>query len=452
MTLVALANALLGDRDGRSAFTPTRACRPPSCCCRSGCRATSPTIQPRPLDEMRVAGARRRRRRCAATARRTPRSRTRSSCRTATTSTSVTNAGGGASFWRGLPVTQWRRDATRDAGGQFIYLRDVRSGAVWSATYQPTRREPDDYLVDVLAPSARRFRRRDDDISTQLDVAVSTEDDVEVRRRDACATRARASARSTSPATRRSSWRRRPTISRIRRSASCSSRPNTWPTAPRCSAIAGRAIAGDAAAWAFHALSLEGRPQGPVEWETDRARFLGRGRDPDDPAGARRPRAVGHDRRRARSDRQPAPARSGCRRARRCGSRFATGMAVGSRDGRGAGAEVPRPERRRRAPSRWRSRTRRAACAISASRATRRVLFERLASRVLGTDGSLRASADDDRAPTSSARPGCGRTRISGDLPILLVRVVGDDDVRAGAPGAAGAGVLAPQGPAAPTS
>ena len=35
--------------------------------------------------------------------------------------------------------------------------------------------------------------------------------------------------------------------------------------------------------WAFHALSLEGRPQGPVEWETDRARFLGRGRDTDRP-------------------------------------------------------------------------------------------------------------------------------------------------------------------------
>ena len=29
--------------------------------------------------------------------------------------TSVTNAGGGASLWRGLSVTRWRRDVTRDA-------------------------------------------------------------------------------------------------------------------------------------------------------------------------------------------------------------------------------------------------------------------------------------------------------------------------------------------------
>src|SRR6185369_2646682 len=39
----------------------------------------------------------------------------------------------------------------------------------------------------------------------------------------------------------------------------------------------------EAAPWAVHVLSLEGRPQGPVEWETDRARFLGRGRGPEDP-------------------------------------------------------------------------------------------------------------------------------------------------------------------------
>src|SRR5207244_9757683 len=42
--------------------------------------------------------------------------------------------------------------------------------------------------------------------------------------------------------------------------------------------------ADEGAAWAFHVLSLEARPQGPLEWETDRARFLGRGRDTDAPA------------------------------------------------------------------------------------------------------------------------------------------------------------------------
>jgi cyclic beta-1,2-glucan synthetase len=65
----------------------------------------------------------------------------------------VTNAGGGASFCRGRAVTRSRPDATRDPGSQFIYLRDVRSGSVWSATYHPIRKEPDEYLVSFAATS-----------------------------------------------------------------------------------------------------------------------------------------------------------------------------------------------------------------------------------------------------------------------------------------------------------
>ena len=156
-------------------------------------------------------------------------------------------------------------------------------------------------------------------------------------------------------------------------------------------------------------LSLEGRPQGPVEWETDRARFLGRGREPRGSDGARRTRAVRHDRRRARSDCQPSPADP--RFSRRDGAAlFRDRHGLGPRDRRGARAEVPRSERRSRARSPSPSRTRRAACGTSAFRADEAVLFERLASRVLGTDGSLRAHARPRSPRTSSARRVCGRT------------------------------------------
>ncbi len=53
----------------------------------------------------------------------------------------ATNAGGGYSRWRDLAVTRWREDATCDDYGTFIYLRDRRTGRYWSATYQPTRQE-----------------------------------------------------------------------------------------------------------------------------------------------------------------------------------------------------------------------------------------------------------------------------------------------------------------------
>src|SRR6185295_11651713 len=93
----------------------------------------------------------------------------------------VTNGGGGTSFCRGRAVTRWREDRTRDPGSQFVYLRDVHTGAVWSAAYQPIGKEPDTYLVEFLAEKAA-FERLDHDIATRLEVAVSPGDDAEVQR------------------------------------------------------------------------------------------------------------------------------------------------------------------------------------------------------------------------------------------------------------------------------
>ena len=50
----------------------------------------------------------------------------------------VTTSGGGYSTRNGMAVTRWREDSVRDSWGSFCYLRDVRSGAVWSAGFQPT--------------------------------------------------------------------------------------------------------------------------------------------------------------------------------------------------------------------------------------------------------------------------------------------------------------------------
>src|SRR6185436_5040566 len=58
---------------------------------------------------------------------------------------------------------------------------DVHSGAVWSAAYQPTGKEPDSYLVEFLAEKAL-FERLDHGIATRLEVTVSPGDDAEVRR------------------------------------------------------------------------------------------------------------------------------------------------------------------------------------------------------------------------------------------------------------------------------
>ena len=93
----------------------------------------------------------------------------------------LTAAGSGYSRWRDMAVTRWREDATCDDWGSYIFLRDVDSGNVWSAGFQPSGTEPDDYDVAFNEDRAE-FARRDGTLKTTMEVLVSAEDDAEVRR------------------------------------------------------------------------------------------------------------------------------------------------------------------------------------------------------------------------------------------------------------------------------
>ena len=93
----------------------------------------------------------------------------------------ITNAGSGYSAYRGLDITRWRADATCEPWGQFCYIRDKQRGLVWSAGFQPSCRTSESHEVSFAADKAT-FRRRDGEIETVLEVIVSPEQDVEVRR------------------------------------------------------------------------------------------------------------------------------------------------------------------------------------------------------------------------------------------------------------------------------
>ncbi len=195
----------------------------------------------------------------------------------------------------------------------------------------------------------------------------------------------------------------------------------------------------------FHALSLEGRPQGPLEWETDRARFLGRGRTTGQPAGARRPR------------RSRAPPASCSIRSSACGS--ASGCPRGHRppglrhrhgrrprDRRGAGAQVSRVRAPPPAPSRWPPPTRRAPCATSASRPTTRCCSSGWRRACSAPTARSRAEPEVIAAnELGPGRPVAARHLRRPADPARARRRRRRRD--AGAAGAAGAGVLAPQGP-----
>ena len=330
----------------------------------------------------------------------------------------VTNAGGGASLCRGRAVTRYREDSTRDPGSQFLYLRDVRTGSVWSAAYHPTDREPEEYLVTFRAERAV-FRRVHEEIATQLDIAVSTEDDVEVRRLTV---------------TNQSDRPRELEVTSYAEIVLASVADDLARPAfsklfveteylPESAALvcARRPSARDEPrVWAVHVLSVEGRMQGPVEWETDRARFLGRGRGPEDPAaldGRALSGTTGAVLDAVVSLRQRIRlAPGGFVRLS-----FATGMAV-SRDGALAMAHKyhdPGAAGRTFSLAYTHAHGTLRHLGISSDQAQ---LFERLASRVLYSDASLRAGPEVLGRNVLGA-PGLWVHGISGDLPILLIRV-----------------------------
>jgi cyclic beta-1,2-glucan synthetase len=332
--------------------------------------------------------------------------------------TAITSAGGGFSMWRDLAITRRRDDPTSDAGANYIYMRDPWSSRVWSATYQPVCQEPDQFDATFDLDKST-FRRRDTDIETQLEVTVSSEDDVEVRR--LTVTNLGAQTREievtsyveivlASP----EDDLAHPAFGKLfvetefdQQSAGLlfSRRPRAADQSP---------IVG------FHVLGVDGhRLGGAVEWETDRARFIGRGRSPAnpivldgralsgttgavlDPIGALRERI------------RLAP-----------GALVRMTFATGIASDRAAALALARKYRDGSAAARAFS------MAFTHVHITLQhlglndehaMLFDRLASRVFGSDTSCISPAD--LAGNTLGQQNLWGFGISGDLPIVLLRV-----------------------------
>ncbi len=194
----------------------------------------------------------------------------------------VTNAGGSYSRWKDLAVTRWREDATSDNWGTFCYLRDVATGAFWSTAYQPTR-QPADRFETVFSEARVEFRSRTSSIESYTEIAVSPEDDVELRRlRLTNCGRTRRTIEVTSYAevalATPAADALHPAFSNLfvqteivgdQHAILCTRRPRSR---------------GESSPWMFHLMAAHGGAAGSaLSYETDRLRFLGRGRTPADP-------------------------------------------------------------------------------------------------------------------------------------------------------------------------
>ncbi|HEX4153537.1 MAG TPA: hypothetical protein VHY75_15125 [Steroidobacteraceae bacterium] len=189
----------------------------------------------------------------------------------------VSEAGTGYSRWRDLAVTRWREDPTADALGFFVFLRDVETGTVWSAGYQPVGGEPDRYEVSFGDDHAR-ILRQDGPIVTETEILVAPNDAAEVRR---------VSITNTGKSTREievtsyaevvlatpAADAAHPAFSKMFVQTEFDAESGTLLATRRSREPTERGL------WMFHVSVVEGEPKATLQFETDRARFLGRGRD-----------------------------------------------------------------------------------------------------------------------------------------------------------------------------
>src|SRR3989338_1989419 len=187
----------------------------------------------------------------------------------------ITSAGSGYSRWNDLSITRWREDVTCDMWGSYIFLYDTESKDLWSAGYQPTGVKPDHYEA-TFAEDRARIVRQDGDIVTNLEIIVSSEDNAEIRR---------VSLRNTSMKSKEieitsySEIVLAPQGSDLTHPAFSNLFIQTEYIPEITGLIATRRprSSEETPVWMAHVIAVEGDANAGIEYETDRAHFLGRG-------------------------------------------------------------------------------------------------------------------------------------------------------------------------------
>jgi cyclic beta-1,2-glucan synthetase len=336
----------------------------------------------------------------------------------------ITTAGSGFSRWGDLAVTRWREDTTRDCWGSFIFLRDTDSGEVWSAGFQPSGAEVDRYEV-VYSEDRAKIMQRDRSLAIRLEIVVSPEDDAELRQLTVTNVGSRdREIDFTSYAevvlAPQGADEAHPAFSNL------FVETQFVPELGALLATRRPRSADEPQVWLAHLVTVEGESAAPLQYESDRARFLGRGR------GIRSPLSV--------IDGRPLSDTAGTvldpivsLRQRLAISRgetvrlvFTTLLAPSRNDALEIVEKYRQPATFERESSlAWtQAQVQMHHLRINQDEAH---LFQRLANRLLYTDPTLRA-APQVLATNRSGAPGLWPYGISGDLPIALVRIERDEE------------------------
>ncbi|MGI6513148.1 MAG: GH36-type glycosyl hydrolase domain-containing protein [Syntrophomonadales bacterium] len=202
-----------------------------------------------------------------------------------TFTTMVTNSGSGFMRYGGLAVSRWREDPVLDNWGNYIYIRDVTRDMVWSPSFQPCRVPADEQRVQ-FSPDRATFMRRDGDIQTSLEICVSPEWNADVRR--LTITNTGNEARIIEVTTFSELVLASPMADEAHPAFNKLFIKTEYEPRNQC-LLAWRRPRheNERPLWAAHALEVTGPGLGPIEYETDRASFIGRGRPISRPQGIR---------------------------------------------------------------------------------------------------------------------------------------------------------------------
>ena len=331
-------------------------------------------------------------------------------------STVLTAAGSGYSKWRGLAVNRWREDTTRDNYGSFFFVRDG-SGRTWSAGYQPTLAEPDSYQV-AFSEDKAEISRRDGSLATRLTVVVSEEDDAEVRR--VTVTNLGSTVREVEVTSYSELVLTSPPAD--------SAHPAFSNLFVQTEAVPGRDAllasrrprsAEEETVWAGHVLAVTGEVMGGVQYETDRARFLGRGNQVHRAAAVDRPlsNSVGRVLDPVFSMRRKVRIQPGAS----AHLDFTTVIARSRSEALDLVDKFSDPAAFERSSTlAWtQAQVRLNHLRIDPEQAH---LFQQLAGTLIYSDPVLRAAPSQQTVP-SVGQDGLWRHGISGDIPIVLVRI-----------------------------
>jgi cyclic beta-1,2-glucan synthetase len=193
----------------------------------------------------------------------------------------ISATGSGVTTWKGLDVNRFREDPLCEAGGIYLYVRNLSEQRTWSAAYQPTRAEPDFYDTSFSIDRVE-FHRRDGEIQTVTEIALSPEHATEVRR----VTLSNHSGEAVEmDVTTYTEVVLQPRAGDVAHRAFGSLFIETEAIVERNALLARRRPRGknESEVWMVQVLAGEGDQWGPLDFESSRVQFLGRGRGPEAP-------------------------------------------------------------------------------------------------------------------------------------------------------------------------